>query len=562
MMLDCVTTRRPWLLAAAVLLACNMDVRGDSEGLSGAEGGGTDAPPPDSATAGPTTSDDDTTGADATAGESSSSGGGFLYDVGTLPDVPQGDPPSCKVVGDLDAVGPCEVQAPPDSFEPELEWFFDGENGESHSVTTPLVANLTDDNADGSIDLCDTPDVVVVAYDNQATNCSQICGNAFIYVLDGATGAVHYRIPDRVHNGGTPALGDIDGDGVPEIVTTRLDGELAAYRADGSLLWATEGPGIWATIALADLDVDGDVEIIAAGIIYDHLGNEVAEPPVNGGYASIATAADLDGDGDLEVIGARAAFHHDGTLLWENTEFSTNSGHPQVANVDDDPEPEVVIVGSDGVSVLEHDGTTKVLEANPTNEGPSSWGRPAAIHDFDGDGFVDIAAKSDIYYAVLHGDTSLLWREAVNETSGMSGGTAFDFLGDGTAEAMYADEHTLFGFDGSDGDTLFTTSRRSWTMFEYPVVADVDNDGSAEVLVVSNRWDGPDNPSHALKVFRSAQDHWVPARRIWNQHTYHVTNVREDGTIPSPEPRHWESFNTFRTQAQVENGVCIPEPAG
>ena len=63
-----------------------------------------------------------------------------------------------------------------------------------------------------------------------------------------------------------------------------------------------------------------------------------------------------------------------------------------------------------------------------------------------------------------------------------------------------------------------------------------------------------------IQVIRDADDRWIPARRIWNQFTYHVTNVREDGTIPSPEPKHWLAQNTFRTQAQVASGggVCVP----
>ncbi len=45
---------------------------------------------------------------------------------------------------------------------------------------------------------------------------------------------------------------------------------------------------------------------------------------------------------------------------------------------------------------------------------------------------------------------------------------------------------------------------------------------------------------------------------------HHVTNVREDGTIPKVEPRHWERLNTFRTQAQIAagGGVCQPPPPG
>jgi hypothetical protein len=61
---------------------------------------------------------------------------------------------------------------------------------------------------------------------------------------------------------------------------------------------------------------------------------------------------------------------------------------------------------------------------------------------------------------------------------------------------------------------------------------------------------------------RDADDRWVPARRIWNQHAYHVTNVREDGTIPQFEKPSWELLNTFRTQAQTEGGVCKPDPEG
>jgi hypothetical protein len=56
---------------------------------------------------------------------------------------------------------------------------------------------------------------------------------------------------------------------------------------------------------------------------------------------------------------------------------------------------------------------------------------------------------------------------------------------------------------------------------------------------------------------------WVPTRRIWNQHAYHVTNVREDGTIPQFEKPHCEYLNTFRTQIQIENGgLCGPAPQG
>lgn len=166
-------------------------------------------------------------------------------------------------------------------------------------------------------------------------------------------------------------------------------------------------------------------------------------------------------------------------------------------------------------------------------------------------------------YSVYETGGNLLWTSPVLDSSGAAAGTAFDFLGDGDAEAMYADESFLFVFDAMGG-VLLQSPRTSLTGTEYPVVADVDNDGSAEIVVVSNQpitGGGPSSPP--VQVIRDALDRWIQARRIWSQHTYHVTNVREDGTIPQFEPPSWEQLNTFRTNAQIEGGgICIPDPAG
>ena len=189
----------------------------------------------------------------------------------------------------------------------------------------------------------------------------------------------------------------------------------------------------------------------------------------------------------------------------------------------------------------------------------NNWRRPAAIHDFTANGTAEFAVSSANNYNVIEGDFSLIWAAPVADLTGAAGGTAFDFLGDGSAEAIYGDESSLFVFD-AQGQVELQVPRLSRTTTEYPVVVDVDNDGSAELVVVSES-DLPGN-SATVQVIRDAQDRWVPARRIWNQHTYHVTNVREDGVVPQNELPHWDYLNTFRTQAQAEDGVCLPEPVG
>src|SRR5262245_10435275 len=76
--------------------------------------------------------------------------------------------PSCKVTDSGNAVPPCTRKSPPDAFSPVVQWTWTvPASGASYpgSVVTPLVGNFTDDNADGAIDLCDIPDVIVATMD-------------------------------------------------------------------------------------------------------------------------------------------------------------------------------------------------------------------------------------------------------------------------------------------------------------------------------------------------------------------------------------------------------------
>jgi hypothetical protein len=499
-------------------------------------------------------------GADTTAATGSSGDGDdgpTLFDLEQTDVGPFRPEPSCEVVDDMDGVGDCSQTAPPESFEPDVQWSWDGASG---TAVTPLVINFTDDDANGQIDLCDTPDVIVVA-------------GGRIHVLDGETGTENLEIPSPVHGFVTPAVGDIDGDGRPEVVTAVATGlfDLAfvAFEDDGTLKWTSDS--VWphdqgGAVGLADFDNDGSPEIYGDGAIVDAAGNTVfVAPPQTGwllaGRSTATVAADLDDDGDLELVLGQAAYHHDGTLVWNDP--TIQPGYPQIANLDNDPEPEVLVNNAGGITILEHDGTVKYQDMKPTGDvGLGAWFRPATVHDFDSDGISELAVSSAASYSVYFRNLTIMWTAPVQDGSGWAAGTAFDFLGDGGAEAMYADEANLFVFDDM-GTPLLTVPRSSKTLIEYPVVADVDNDGSAEIVVVSAPdWDEVQT-SPTVQVIRDAEDRWIQARRIWNQHTYHVTNVREDGHIPQYEQPSWQLLNTYRTNAQIENGgVCAPPPVG
>jgi hypothetical protein len=464
----------------------------------------------------------------------------------------------CKVPPDPDDTVTCHEHAPAGSFEAEIQWTWMGPPGFTRSIVTPLVANLTDDNGDGAIDLCDTPDIVVVA----SPNSGQPGTPGRIFLLDGKTGAQELEIMTAVDATVTPALGDLDHDGVAEIVTVDHDGKILIFDHSGAL---KIGPaGQWAgsfnsgAIALADLDHDGEVEILAGNTVFDHEGVVKWTAPGTQAFAPATTAADLDGDGYMEVVLGSAAYHYDGTLYWDS---GIGAGFPQVANLDGDPEPEILVTNQTGLSVLEHNGVIKYEDARPTPgiTGLLTWIRPAAVHDFDGDGTAEYAMCSQFHFSVFNADSSIKWTTPVSDDTGIAGATAFDFLGDGSSEATFADEKTMFVF-GPAGTPLFSIPRTSGTLIEYPVVADVDNDGSAEIVLVSNTYPGlPQAPT--VQVIKDRLDRWMPARRIWNEHTYHVTNVREDGTIPRNEVPSWKRLNTFRTNAQRSGPfVCQPPP--
>ncbi len=494
---------------------------------------------------------------DASESESGSTTG--LLDMGNDESTGDGDG-DCTVPfpanPDPEGTIPCNDQAPANSWDAEVEWTFDA--GESYH--TPLVINLTDDNQNGEIDVCDVPDVILLAGTALGT----------LYVLDGATGTEHFHLMSNLDPSTTPAVGDIDADGLPEIIAavgTPFAASLAAFEHDGTPKWTSNSifvPNGASAVGIGNFDNAGFPEVYVNGLLVrGDNGQSIFTAPAQAGFLgsslSAPVAADLDGDGDLELIRGQDAYHHDGTVYYQDT--TVGAGFPQVGNLDDDDDPEVLVINSEGITVLEHDGTTKYRDLRPTGDPAGfSWFRPATIHDFDGDGISEFAVSSASHYAAYRRNAMVMWIADVQDPSGVAAGTAFDFLGDGTAEAMFADEYHLFAFD-VDGAPLMEVDRSSGTLIEYPSVADVDNDGSAEILVVSNMNFDMQQLTPTLQVIGDTDDRWIQARRIWNQHAYHVTNVNEDGTIPMVEPPSWQLLNTYRTNAQIEgDSICAPPP--
>jgi hypothetical protein len=512
----------------------------------------------------------------------------FLPDAGGSETASSAPVSKCKVpVDNVDGkLKECVKRAPPKAFEPKLKWSWSEPDVPNPPPRTsrsyplagswviPLVANLTDDNGDGAVDLCDVPDVVVSVL-------RDLDEPASVFVLAGDTGKTQFQLEGGAALTITPAIGDLDGDGIPEIVTVSKDDRRPVIYDNKGRIKFRGDPARFAiareaadsAVSIYDLDADGTPEIVvSAHDVFDNRGRHLFGNPWGSLFErGTDAAADLDGDGKLELVLGTAVFYADGR--WAFGLPPGPAGQPLIANFDSDPEPEILLVRPDGVWVLEADGALKFgpVSIHATLGGARGLSDnrscgPGSVHDFNGDGKADLAVPRCTEYQVYSVSPmglSLQWASPIDDVSAAAASTGFDFLGRGHAQAIYADEDNLRVFDGKSGASNFTLRRTSGTINEYPVVADVDADDSADVLLVSNGVDDDGTTARrkfpTLQVFEDAQKRWVPSRRIWNQYSYFVANVREDGTIPRVMPKHWLRHNTFRANAQNEGqSACAP----
>ncbi len=486
----------------------------------------------------------------------------------------------------------CTYMPPVGEFHPTVEWAWTGDATvmPSHDqvMMAPMVANLDDDDGDGAVDADDVPDIVFNTFAG-----SSYYFNGVLRAIRGSDGA-------RIWPTAAPSYETMPGAGVaiaeldpaspgPEVLTCSekvggtgcCDGTagdlLVVSGADGSLIRRITSVRCgYSAPAVADMDGDGTPEIAVRYQVVHADGTAVFSDARTastvGAPGDYVTMADLDGDGDLELVGGNVAFHHDGAVLWERTD--NPDGFPAVADVDADGMPEVIVVstGDHAIRALNGEDGSTVWGPVDVNQGRGAaspnGGGPPTIADFDGDGLPEIAAAGGYGYVVFEAeDGSPKWfRDTVDLSSRVTGSSVFDFDGDGAAEVVYNDEKNLRVYRGSDGTVLLEECSTSGTLWEYPVIVDVDNDDHAEIILMNNDYSGQTcldgSPGrNGIRVFGDVMANWVRTRRIWNQHTYHVTNVNEDGTIPAAEVPNWTApgLNNFRQNVQPDGLLDAPD---
>jgi hypothetical protein len=351
-------------------------------------------------------------------------------------------------------------------------------------------------------------------------------------VIDGATCQTQYTWGPLTNGCNTPALGDLDGDGRPEIVIHMNDQSVRALTYDPDAdefieLWRGHVDGVayippgsragWGAPSLVDLDDDGLPEVLSGGLVYGPDGTLISDAypfhylfgNSNVGYP---VAADLDMDGKVELAAGDAVLEWDSEAeSWRPDYPGTARGFTAVADFGtfgDDPEEDDRATLDGIAEVVSVSGVARIDSlAGRTVFGPaplpgSTGGGPPTVGDFDGDGRAEFSAAGSDSITVFDPDCTgdpdpeycptlrtdgILWTQpSQDHSSSVTGMSLFDFDGDGSVEVVYADEVFVRVYNGQNGTVLFSHWHSSCTWNENPIVADVDGDFAAELVVPSN----------------------------------------------------------------------------
>lgn len=333
--------------------------------------------------------------------------------------------------------------------------------------------------------------------------------------------------------GSAPAIGDITGDDVPEIIVTTGTGSdpsatkpgagaIFAFASNGTKLWerqalkvsATGYPGgIFGSPVLADLTGDGVLDVLAASFdqrVYGYKGdgspirsnpNDASAPNSffwlgDGSWATPAVG-DIDSDGKLDIAVTAASNVYVRQFppvpAWGGavSACTTNNSADQ---------PQRRSCGL--VVVFDQDGNVK--PGWPQFVPGHDYDASPAMADLDNDGKLEIITGSgdywmpntnplSFYVTAWRSNGTILWRKTTSSFVKGASPAVGDIDGDGKPEVVVgSNDKLIYAYNGEDGSTvpgfpvaLVDRYDRNLTANSPIVLADVSGDGVADIITAA-----------------------------------------------------------------------------
>jgi hypothetical protein len=361
--------------------------------------------------------------------------------------------------------------------------------------------------------------------------------NGYLYALDGRTGRELPGWPRFTGAAvdSTAAVADLDGHGHPSIIVgvgstwhPRTRGGLLVFNASGRLRcrWEPpEPPGgpswseVFSSPAIGDVDGDGHPDIVFGGFdlqihAIDRNCHELSGFPFwdDDTVWSSPSLYDINGDGRMDIfIGSdsspggpqpnqggvfRALTWRNGRVvqLWEHETNDVISSSPAIADINGDGRPDVVVGGgnywhgSDGHRVWAWDAATGAQLKGWPQTFYGVTGASPAIGDLQGNGARDVvvATRSGWLYA-LRGNGRLLWVRKLKRNDGSmspvyGSPVIADVNGDGHEDIAVTTDFSVHLIDGRNGTDLVPPFLTNWSFETAPTFYDM---GRTRYLVVA-----------------------------------------------------------------------------
>lgn len=333
---------------------------------------------------------------------------------------------------------------------------------------------------------------------------------------------------------------DIDGNGTKELILGYNSRVMVVDHTGAHLPgWpqtidpTNSGAHIQISPVVADLDGDGSPEILAANdqnkvFIWSANGTLLSGWPKNlGGFSTNIAVDDLTGDGQKEIIisnnGTMRVCDTNGVTLpgWPLSIQALN-GPPAIGDVDGDGQKEIVVAtlnGPTNLYIIKANGVVMPNWPKAINPqlAPNFIARSyPALGDLDGDGTMEcvIGSANGFVYAFRANGSNLPGWPQATKAAAVNSPVIGDIDGDGLPEVVAGNDRIIE--NGASANYLFAwhadgTILPNWPVkydrqitgssFGYgaPALADLDQDGRADIIVTSDTNANSFSPLNAYK---------------------------------------------------------------